>query len=63
MDHLLRKRRGSGVGGACEARAGAEPPTNGYREARYPTCSEMSRDLYTVAASMGRDLGPALLAD
>jgi serine/threonine-protein kinase len=33
------------------------------RDARYPTAGEMSRDLYTVAAEAGRNVGPALLAD
>jgi serine/threonine-protein kinase len=33
------------------------------RDARYPTAGEMSRDLYAVAASMGRNVGPTMLAD
>jgi serine/threonine-protein kinase len=33
------------------------------RDARYATAGELSRDLYSVAASLGRSVGPAMLAD
>jgi eukaryotic-like serine/threonine-protein kinase len=33
------------------------------RDARYPTAGEMARDLYTFAASQGRNVGPVMLAD
>jgi serine/threonine-protein kinase len=33
------------------------------RDARYQTAGELSRDLYNVAASMGRNIGPMMLGD
>ena len=32
-------------------------------DARYPTAGEMARDLYAVAASMERNVGPAMMAE
>ena len=32
-------------------------------DARYPTAGEMERDLYAVAASMQRNVGPSMMAE